>query len=86
MATEPKPMPQAVIDAILNHWVRPCACCAERERAARYVHRDTREECAHLDTRKAYQILREMRWAGDHYYYTFAGMYVGVELDGYEHT
>lgn len=31
-------------------------------------------------------ILKQLRWSGDHYSFNFAGMYVGVELDGYMHT
>lgn len=31
-------------------------------------------------------ILKALRWSGDHYSFYFAGMYVGVELDGYMHT
>lgn len=31
-------------------------------------------------------LLRGLRWSFDHYSFDFAGMYVGVELDGYIHT
>lgn len=31
-------------------------------------------------------ILKALCWSGDHYSFDFAGMYVGVELDGYMHT
>lgn len=31
-------------------------------------------------------ILKELRWSGDHYSFNFAGIYVGIELDGYMHT
>ena len=34
----------------------------------------------------AADILKTLRWSGDHYSFDFAGMYVGVELDGYMHT
>lgn len=31
-------------------------------------------------------MLSRLRWAGTHWFYTEAGMYVGVEPDGYIHT
>lgn len=41
--------------------------------------------CA-VSSQRFEHILRELKWNGDHYYFYFAGMYVGVELDGYMHT
>ena len=35
---------------------------------------------------QAIEILRDLRFAGDHYSFTRWGMYVGVEFDGYIHT
>ena len=34
----------------------------------------------------ALDILKTLRFAGDHYCFTKWGMYVGVEFDGYIHT
>lgn len=34
----------------------------------------------------ALEILRELRWNRDHFYFRRWGMYVGVERDGYIHT
>ncbi len=31
-------------------------------------------------------VLEKLQWHGDHYAWTFAGMYIGIELDGYMHT
>jgi hypothetical protein len=40
------------------------------------------------DVSKAHRILREIKWDALNgcYYFHLAGMYVGVELDGYMHT
>lgn len=32
------------------------------------------------------EIMKDLRFAGDHYSFTRWGMYVGVEFDGYIHT
>lgn len=72
---EPSPMPDGVIDSVFSFHAKPCLCC-----------REERRECKNPDVRGAHQILRKMRWMGDHYSFTYAGMYVGVELDGYIHT
>ena len=32
------------------------------------------------------EILKDLRFAGDHYMFRRWGMYVGVEFDGYIHT
>lgn len=31
-------------------------------------------------------ILSQLQWNGDHWWFRYAGMYVGVETDGYIHT
>jgi hypothetical protein len=35
---------------------------------------------------QAMDILKDLRWSGDHYSFSRWGMYVGVELDGHIHT
>jgi hypothetical protein len=36
---------------------------------------------------RAEQILADLKWAGDHFYFMLGTMYVGVEKnDGYMHT
>lgn len=40
----------------------------------------------HVNMSRFQDILKALRWSGDHYSFMFAGMYVGVELDGYMHT
>ena len=32
------------------------------------------------------RFLKDLHWSYDHYSFNFAGMYVGVELDGHMHT
>ena len=34
----------------------------------------------------AREVVSQLRKGSDHYSFTFAGMYVGIELDGYMHT
>ncbi len=38
------------------------------------------------DEKRAEEIAASLRWQGDHYSFDCAGMYVGIELDGYMHT
>lgn len=37
-------------------------------------------------SKQANDILKELRWSGDHFSFNRWGMYVGVELDGYIHS
>lgn len=39
-----------------------------------------------VHTARFEDILKALRWSFGHYSFDFAGMYVGVELDGYMHT
>lgn len=72
---EPSPMPDAVIESVFSAHTRHEKC----------------PECGHLlkvDASKAHRILREMYWLGLEgcYGFNLAGMFVGVEVDGYMHT
>ena len=55
---------------------------------------DTTPEAVIQGLRKAFpastppvdELIKQLRWNMDHYYVNYAGMYVGIELDGYVHT
>ena len=48
--------------------------------------RRTREDELGSDATQFQKILKEIRWAGDHYAFESMGMYIGIETDGYMHT
>lgn len=73
----PDKVPDAVIQSIANRHIKWEGCCC----------RDPEFCPRSKPVMKDFQrYLRELRWSGDHYSFNFAGMYVGVELDGYMHT
>lgn len=91
----PDKVPDAVIDSIAKSHVkflRQGECPVHsRMWKGNYVGGDEFDRwdnpcTCHVKMERFERILRELRWNYDHYCFNFAGMYVGVELDGYMHT
>ena len=89
----PNVVPDAVIDSIARShvlFIRQGEDCPRHDRRWQGLNvHDAPETCpctCRVDMRRFERIMRELRWSGDHYSFDFAGMYVGVELDGYMHT
>ena len=59
---------------------------AEDRALARGVHGAVVDTILRAWPDQAVEILGELRNAGDHWYFSRWGMYVGVEYDGYIHT
>lgn len=95
--TPPDKVPMEVIDSIAHRhvkWVRQGDCprhdtyggeAATEKGNTDYNHGSYTCTCA-CSMARFQDILRNLRWNFDHYSFNFAGMYVGVELDGYMHT
>lgn len=89
----PDKVPDAVIDSIARSHVRwiPQGECPLHDRRwkGQNVYDATFETtpctCA-VSMARFQDILKALRWSFDHYSFDYAGMYVGVELDGYMHT
>jgi hypothetical protein len=71
-------LPQAVLDTMIKHAARRATGTDDRpeDRATRDVE----------ILRIASETARALRWSYDHFSFDFAGMYVGVELDGHMHS
>lgn len=88
----PDKVPDAVINSIARSHVKfvdPEQVCSIHSAYSygQYKH-DWSQECLCSEVKMAEfeRILKELRWNFDHYFFNFAGMYVGVELDGHMHT
>lgn len=93
MSNKPDKVPDTVINAIAEKhvkYVRQGECPShDNTWKGKWVPRDEREDapctCA-IKMARFNDILKALEWSYDHYYFNYAGMYVGVELDGYMHT
>lgn len=91
--TPPDKVPDAVIDSIAKShvkFIRQGECPLHDHMWKGHYIREAELEhspctCA-VSMARFQDILKQLRWSMDHYSFNFAGMYVGVELDGYMHT
>lgn len=90
--TMPEKVPEAVIQSIADYalqYHKQGECPYHDGRwQEQYLYDDkhTRPCTCVVKMARFEDFLKQLRWSYDHYSFNFAGMYVGVELDGYMHT